>query len=76
MAFREEGIVHYLLDCGSLLRVRVEDPSDETLGCDRNLNILGENVVILFDSLIGGLDVVRLERRLADEQSVPDIIVR
>lgn len=60
------------INCWSLGRVVVQDPGDEVLCLVGNGDSLRELIVVHSDFLVSGLNIVGLEWRFTDDQSVDD----
>jgi len=68
----EEGVGQDLVEAGAPEGVQVEDLGDEAARGVGDGHVVREGVAVDADLLVGGLDVRRLEGRLADEQRVDD----
>ena len=71
-AMIQELVRHDLIEVGPLLGVAVEDARDQVAGRVADIDVVGERVVVLFDTPVRRFHIGRLERRLADDQCVND----
>ena len=61
---------HNFIQVGPSLGITREDSCDQISGCIRNSNMVRERVAILSDTPVRCLDISRLKRRFANDQSV------
>ena len=68
----EELVVQDLIQVRASFGITSQNPLDQIASRIRNVDVIGERVMILPDSSIRGLDVGRLKGRLTNYQSVDD----
>ena len=68
----KELVVQDLIQVRASFGITSQNPLDQIASRIRNVDVIGERVMILPDSSVRGLDVGRLKGRLTNYQSVDD----